>query len=42
MLEALSMVGTPGTVTSDTSDAAFAADLIAAIGLHRHWDRVPV
>jgi catalase len=41
VLDALSMTGTPGVVTSSKSDAAFAADLIAAIGLHRHWDRAP-
>ncbi|HUP71796.1 MAG TPA: catalase [Acidimicrobiales bacterium] len=30
-----------GVVTADVADADFAAAVIVAMGLHRHWDRAP-
>ena len=32
----------PGVVAGTKADGAFAAQVVAAIGLHRHWDRLPV
>jgi len=31
----------PGVVVGDNADAGFAGRLVEAMGLHRHWDRVP-
>jgi catalase len=42
VLDALSMTGAPGVVSAAKVDAAFAKSLVAAMGMHRHWDRVPV
>ena len=41
VLDLLSMTGSPGVVSSPKADSSFATDLIEAIGLHRHWDRLP-
>jgi catalase len=41
VLDTLGMTDAPGVVTSVKVDAAFATDLIAAIGMHRHWARQP-
>jgi hypothetical protein len=35
------MVGSKGIVTSKKADASFAADLVEAMGWHRHWARKP-
>jgi len=32
----------PGVVVGDTVVRSFAADLVEAIGMHRHWDRLPM
>ena len=34
--------GAPGVLTGTKSDAALATELIAALGLHRAWDRTPL
>jgi catalase len=31
----------PGIAVADSADKAFTANLAAALGLHRAWDRVP-
>jgi len=41
VLDRLSMTGKPGVLSSSEANAAFAEDLISAIGSHRHWDRLP-
>jgi catalase len=32
----------PGVVVGKKADAGFAARLVEAMGMHRHWDRPPV
>jgi catalase len=32
----------PGVLVADKSNRAFAADLVAALGAHRHWDRAGI
>ena len=31
----------PGVVTGDTAGKSFTDELVAAVGLHRAWDRAP-
>jgi catalase len=43
VLESCGITGDlPGVVVGAKADAAFAARLIEAIGMHRHWDRLPM
>ncbi|MGI8809037.1 MAG: catalase [Acidimicrobiales bacterium] len=43
VLEACRITGDlPGVVVGDKVDAGFVARLVEAIGMHRHWDRLPV
>jgi catalase len=32
----------PGVVVGAKADSDFAARLVEAIGMHRHWDRLPM
>ena len=41
VIDALGMAGSKGIITAKKADASFAADLVEAIGWHRHWDRTP-
>jgi catalase len=43
VLEACGITGDlPGVVVGKKADADFAARLVRAMGLHRHWDRLPM
>jgi hypothetical protein len=32
----------PGVLVADKANRAFAKDLIASLGVHRHWDRADI
>ena len=42
VLEACGIADEPGVVAGDAADAGFAAQLVEALGWHRHWERLPV